>query len=383
MKKKITLALLALTCALCCAFGMVACGNAPENKVKGLLIAKTGEQPKDTSTALFVETTYGETPDLDYKLYVSYTNGDKKEIALDDPKLKVEYSYYEYNSEGEEAIDNLPDKLLAGQYSIRYFHDGKSDRKAVVSITVNRAESGEFVVQPERSVLYLGEENAVATLKNPDGATVQFADSLSDELLSDDSNGEYYFRYVKKSVYDGFTAAQKTDYEFLYDNNDVLYYAPQTNIETVGDYMLFALVKKTHNYSRVVTPAVQFAVNDALIERTFVCQSVVLVDSDGDVVTDEDNEYVGMAQSFNTANQGKTVICKANGELRGTVDFGAGEFDEMSDDEVYMYEILENGDMVIKTQDGTQLGVGKKTGNTFIVKLALNGDYYFLATFTG
>ena len=382
MKKKITLALLAVCCALCCAFGIVGCGNDDNNNVNGLLIAKTGETPKDTSKALLVQTTYGETPDLDYKLYASYKNGDKKEIALDDSKLKVEYSYYEYNSEGDVKIDELPEKMLAGQYSIRYFYDGNKDHKAVVNITVNRAESGAFVVQPQKSVLYTNEDVPSVTLKNHDGAVVQYADSLSDELNSDDSNGEYELRYVVKSIYDGFTSAQKTDYEFLYDNNSVRYFGQNTTFDTVGNYMLLGLVKKTHNYSHVVTPAVELTVSDAFIERTFTCQSVVLVDGDGDVVSDEDNEYVGMAQSFNEGNQGKTVILKTNGEVRGTVDFGGGEFNEMPDDEVYLYS-RSNDKIFIDTQDGTRIGEGKKTGNTLVVKLSVSDDYYFLATFTG
>lgn len=382
MKKKFLLTLLATVCALCCAFGLAACNDKPENKVNGLLVAKAGEQPKDTSTALLLETSYGVAPDLDYKLYVSYTNGDKKEIALDDSKLKVEYYYYEYNSEGDVAIDELPDELLAGYYSIKYFYDGNTKHKAVVGITVNRAESGSFSVQLENPVLYTDENVSWATLKNPKGSAVQLADGLSDELISNDSNGEYYLRYVEKSVYDGFTAAQKSDYEFLHDNTDVLYYAPEMSIETVGDYVLFALVEKTHNYSHVVTPAVQFTVNDPFIERTFICQSVVLIDADGNIITDENIEYVGMAQSFNDGNQGKTVICKANGELRGTVDFGDVAFDELPDDDVYTYEILPNGIMNVNRKDGTRIGVGKKTGNTFALRLVLDEEYYFLATFT-
>ena len=89
---------------------------------------------------------------------------------------------------------------------------------------------------------------------------------------TNDTEGHYTLYLFKKSVYDGFTEAQKKDYQFLYDywandNNNSehkvnAYFNEEDNFVSVtaGTYMLLALVDETFNYDNIVTSAVQITV---------------------------------------------------------------------------------------------------------------------------
>lgn len=263
--KKITLTLLALVCALCCALGLAACGDDTP-KVNGILIVPSGEQPDVTKQhdQVYTEITYGETPDLSfYKLYLYYGNGDTKELALNDEKLTVVYSYSGFNSTESKTMEKLPEEWIAGNYSIAYTYDSKSDSqyKATALINVNWAQSGAFSVQPTKLTWSEGEKSPNVILKTPKGLTVTDVESINAVEKSDDSDGCYYLRYVEKQVYDAFTEAQKTDYEFLESCSNVHTYVADIEGYSVGEYMLFAMIDRTYNYDSVVTPAVKITVN--------------------------------------------------------------------------------------------------------------------------
>lgn len=392
MKKKITALILALACALCCAFALTACGGETP-KVNGLLIAKTGESPNPGSVASVTTTvTYGQTPDLNfYKLYLSYTNGDTKELDRNDPKLTVKY--YRYASGSDNEIDELPTEYLAGLYTVQYVYDGNEDYKAKAYINVSRAVSGAFSVLPAKTLWYDDENMPSVTLRNPQGLTVERDEDGSVAAKNDDTNGLFYFYHIKKSAYDDLTAEQRTDYEFIRDyvsdhRDDAGSFDPRYEYDLpVGEYMIFAEVYSTHNYEKLITPAVEVTVKSAIVERTFTLQSIVLQDYNHDPVTDPDNEMVEMTENFDTNNRGNTVVCKANGEVRGTVDFGAGPFDELAEDEVYTYYLNGTDEIVIlKIEDGveTYAGQGKKVGNTLTVELVVQAEstYYWIVTFT-
>lgn len=397
MKKKFITILMAPVCAFTCAFGLVACNKDSTPTVSELLIAKTGEQAAPGSNTVTKQITYGETPDLsDYKLYLHYSNGDIKEIAADDNRLTVGYSYYRFNSATDNSIEQLPDEYLAGTYSIEYVFNGNSQRKAVVNIVVNRATSGAFSVEPVKTAWYDDENTSNVILKNPEGATVQKTEQSNALMQTDDTNGVYDLYFIKKEAYDALTEAQKTDFDFIQDlistdgndaEKEILPYVPNfLNGVPMGSYKLIATVSQTYNYMNVVTPAAEITVKHPIVDRIFTFQSIVVKDSQGNTVTDPDNEYVYMSENMAEANQGKTVICKANGEVRGTADFGAGVFDEMTADEVYGYSVQvgdQTTSLSILDNDGeTVLWSGEKSGNTLTMSVELDGDYIWLLTFT-
>lgn len=394
MKKKLITLILAIVCALCCALSLAACNTTTARKVDGLLVAKTGEKPDHGDFALYTTITYGEKPKLDYKLYLSYSDGeiDTNEIAFDDEKLSVEYSFYNRSSKKTEKIVKLPKEYLAGTYTVAYSYDGaskNSESKATVFINVNAAESGAFCVEPVKSTWYKDEKTPDVILKNPKGLAVKDEESTSTQLQTDDSNGDYSLYYIKKEVYETFTEAQKTDWKFMSDffsadvnkpEHDIWNYYPD-ECSAIGNYMLFGMVAETYNYSHIVTPAVEITVKDPIIERVFTFKNIVLQDKEGNTVTDRDNEYVAMAESMDEANQGKTVICKASGEVRGTVDFGNDAFDELSAEDVFRYSV--NGtNLSIYTYSHDLVGEGIKSGNTLTLKMPIGEDYDWVITFT-
>ncbi len=388
MKKKITLALLALVCALCCAVGLAACGGESGPKLDSLRIAKTGEQPDDPHNVTS-EITYGETPDLSvYSLYLYYSNGDTENIATNNDKITVKYSYLKKYGLADDwtEIENLPTEWVTGTYTIEYTYDGKTDYNynAKIIITVVPAKSGAFRVYPTKTTWYENENVSQVTLRNPNGLAVEEVHGIYDANAKNDTNGIFYLNYMQKAKYDSLTEEQKTDLEYLDSlNDDVHSYFSDGQLEA-GEYMLFAMVNDTYNYENIVTPAVKLTVKDSIIERTFTLQDIVLKDSQGNTVTDESNEYVAMTESLKTANVGKTAICKANGEVRGTVDFGNGTFDSLTSEEVYHYikhSFTEVG--IVEQQGGQQIAECVLNGNTLTMTMNIDGTYKWIVTYTG
>lgn len=381
MKKKLIPLILASMCATACAFGLAACGD--KNDATGIIVTNT----ETGSEELIVNTTYGEKPNLDYKLYATYKNGDKKEIPFTDKNLTVRYYYL-----GEsEPLQKLPDELLSGTYTIQYdYAVGKSNFRAYVSLNVAQAESSAFRIEPERTTWYVGDGTPYVTLKNPKGSTVKIKDN-DDALQPDDTNGNYFPYMMKKSDYDTLTAAQKTDYDYINDlyaaesekpeGSIWLYLSDFVEYSPVGEYMLFVAVESTHNYCKSVTPAVKVNIKDTFIERTFIFQNIVVQDGKGNTVTDTNNELAYMAENMNVDNQGKTLVCKANGELRGTVDLGNDALDELSGEDVYKYSTYATR-ITINTQDDRFVGDGEVSNDTLTLKMSAGANFYFVLTFT-
>ena len=376
MKRKIIPLIMASMCATACAFGLAACGNTDD--VSSLRIAGADGQLVEELT---YNITYGETPELDYKVYVTDQNGGKKEVNLNDDKLTVEYYYSEKSNE---TIETLPDEYLYGSYVITYnYESGKSNFRAYVRIEVAKAESDLFRVEPERTTWYSGDVTLDVALKNPKGLTVQHKND--DDLQPNDTNGVYSPYMMKKSDYDALTDNQKTDYDYineLYANpeNPIWLYLPNfVEDMPVGEYMLFASVEYTHNYTKSITPAVKINIKDTFIERTFTLQSITVQDDKGNPVTDDTNEFVLMSENMSKANQGKTLVCNADGELRGTVDLGNGAFDELSATDVYKYETYTT--RITLTLDNQVVGNGEISNGTLTIKMPIDGNYYFILTF--
>lgn len=388
MKKKFIPLIMTLVCAIACAFGLAACNSVNGNKIKSLCVAKTGEQPE--GTRLNVNITYGETPDLGYKLYLCYENGDNKEIPLTDEKLTVRYSYCELNSETCKTIEKLPEEYLTGTYTVCYTYDGNSELNACVNINISRSEGCAFSIQPAKTTWYAEQKTPDVILKNPKGSSVKCRQE-GEGLQPNDTNGNYSLYIIKKAVYDTFTETQKTDYGYIDEffsadskktEHDIWIYC--TDVECgadVGEYMLFAAVSSTYNYAKSVTPAVKMSVKDSFVERTFTFQSIVLKDNKDNVLTDTDNEYVAMTESMDAENQGKTVICKANGEVRGTVDLGNGVFDELTVEEVFRYSAV-GSRLSILTQEDELVGSGDLSGNTLTLEVPIDGTFRWVITFT-
>lgn len=393
MKKKFVLFVLALALTLSCAAMFAACGETPK-KVSGFSVAKTGEQPSCGKKSDSIDINYGEKPQMPfYKLYLHYSDDTTEEVSLSDEKLSVKYSY------NNETIENLPTEYLAGDYLIEYTYDNNPDLKVTVSVGVAKAEKAAFSVQPAKSSWYLDEKTPNVILKNPLGGQITQKRTGNDGdtvVQKNDTDAVYDTYYIKKSIYDGFTEEKKTDLDFIYDFfvsdgheiGDTGYYESDSiGGVPAGDYMLVAIVRDSYNYTDSVAAA-PFSVKDPIVERKFDFKSLVLTDGQGNIVTDTGEEdYADMTESFHTANQGNYVICKANGEVRGTVDFGGGPFDEMTGEDVYGYSIGypdENGETSLDiVNNGFLIFSGKKSGSTLTLKMYIEGtEYIWVMTFT-
>lgn len=415
MKKKLFTLIVAFVCAVTCALGLAACNNGNSAKIDHFYVTDGTNNDFPGATFYNIQIEYGETPDLSkYKLFLHYTNGDTKEIMRNDEKLSV--NYYNFTDDDYQKVTALPDDMIKGDYKIEYVFGAKAEQmdenyeyKAAVNISVVQSQSGNFTVQPILTTWQSESTRSKVIVRNPKGAEVrnEWVDdgnggsSPKPIEKTNDTEGHYTLYLFEKSVYDGFTEVQKKDYQFLYD-----YWADDNNNEnehkvyayfneddnwisaTAGKYMLLALVDETYNYDNIVTPAVEITVKDAIIERVFTFRNMVLQDNDGNVLNDENNEdygeYVTMAENLNTSNVGKTVIFKANGEVRGSVDFGGGAPDDFSGENICKY-LINGTNVTIGTGSNDALSVlgdGVLSGNTFTLTISINGIYKFVITFT-
>ena len=282
--KKITLTLLALVCALCCALGLAACNNGNSAKIDFLYITDGTNNDFAGQTTLNIATSYGEALDLTkYKLFLHDTNNDTKEVLRTDEKFTVKY--YTFSDDEYKEITALPDDMIRGDYKIDYGAKGEQmdenyEYKAAVNISVLQTQSGNFTVQPILTTWQTGSTRSKVIVRNPKGAEVKNewvnngngGSSPKPVEKTNDTDGDYTLYLFEKSVYDGFTEAQKKDYQFLYDywyqdNKDsehkvYVYFNEDDNFvsATAGKYMLLACIRETYNYLNIVTPAVQITV---------------------------------------------------------------------------------------------------------------------------
>ena len=290
--KKITLTLLALVCALCCALGLAACNNGNSAKIDFLYITDGTNNDFAGQTTLNIETSYGEALDLTkYKLFLHDTSNDTKEVLRTDEKFTVKY--YTFSDDEYKEITALPDDMIRGDYKIEYVYNEKAELKAdanyelkaAVLINVTQAESGNFTVQPILKTWQSQGTRSKVIVRNPKGAEVknEWVDidgnggSIPKPVeKTNDTDGNYTLYLFEKSVYDGFTEAQKKDYQYLYnyweqDNKNAsehkvyAYFNEDDNwvSAAAGEYMLLAVIDKTYNYLNIVTPAVQITVTPA------------------------------------------------------------------------------------------------------------------------
>ena len=285
--KKITLTLLALVCALCCALGLAACNNGNSAKIDFLYITDGTNNDFAGQTTLNIATSYGEALDLTkYKLFLHDTNNDTKEVLRTDEKFTVKY--YTFSDDEYKEITALPDDMIRGDYKIEYVYNEKAELKAdanyelkaAVLISVYYSQSGNFTVQSILTTWQTGSTRSKVIVRNPKGAEVKNewvnngngGSSPKPVEKTNDTDGDYTLYLFEKSVYDGFTEAQKKDYQFLYDywyqdNKDsehkvYVYFNEDDNFvsATAGKYMLLACIRETYNYLNIVTPAVQITV---------------------------------------------------------------------------------------------------------------------------
>lgn len=291
MKKKFLITLSALIFAVTCAFGLAACGNDSPAKIDFLYITDGTNNDFRGQTTLNIATSYGEALDLTkYKLFLHDTSNDTKEVLRTDEKFTVKY--YTFSDDEYKEITALPDDMITGSYKIEYVYNEKAELKAdanyelkaAVLINVTQAESGNFTVQPILKTWQSQGTRSKVIVRNPKGAEVknEWVDidgnggsSPKPIEKTNDTDGHYTLYLFEKSVYDGFTEAQKKDCQFLYnywaqDNKDskhkvYVYFHEDDNFvsATAGEYMLLAVIDKTYNYLNIVTPAVQITVTPA------------------------------------------------------------------------------------------------------------------------
>ena len=178
--KKITLTLLALVCALCCALGLAACNNGNSAKIDFLYITDGTNNDFAGQTTLNIATSYGEALDLTkYKLFLHDTNNDTKEVLRTDEKFTVKY--YTFSDDEYKEITALPDDMIRGDYKIEYVYNEKAELKAdanyelkaAVLISVYYSQSGNFTVQPILTTWQTGSTRSKVIVRNPKGAEVK------------------------------------------------------------------------------------------------------------------------------------------------------------------------------------------------------------------
>lgn len=288
MKKKLLLTVLAFVCAITGAIGLAACNNGNSAKIDFLYITDGTNNDFRGQTTLNIATSYGEALDLTkYKLFLHDTSNDTKEVLRTDEKFTVKY--YTFSDDKYKEITALPDDMITGSYKIEYVYNEKAELKAdanyelkaAVLINVTQAESGSFTVQPILTTWQTESTRSKVIVRNPKGAEVK-NEWVNDDNggsapkpieKTNDTDGHYTLYLFEKSVYDGFTEAQKKDHQFLYDywaqDNDkdsehkvYVYFNEDDNwvSAAAGEYMLLAVIEKTYNYLNIVTPAVQITV---------------------------------------------------------------------------------------------------------------------------
>lgn len=284
MKKKLFTLIVAFVCAITCALGLAACNNGNSAKIDHLYVTDGTNNDFAGQTTYNIAINYGETLDLTkYKLFLHYTNNDTKEILRNDEKLSVKY--YSFADDEYKEITALPDDMIRGDYKIEYIYDEQAELKTAVNIGVSQAQSGNFTVQPILTTWQSEGTRSKVIVRNPKGSEVKdewiYEDAGNGATTgypkpiekTNDTDGHYTLYLFEKSVYDGYTEAQKKDYQFLYDywaqdnNNEsehkvYAYHNEDDNFvsASAGDYMLLALIDETYNYDNIVTPAVQITV---------------------------------------------------------------------------------------------------------------------------
>lgn len=278
MKKKLFTLIVAFVCAVTCAFGLAACNNDNAAKIDHFYVTDGTNNDFPGATFYNIQIEYGETPDLSkYKLFLHYTNGDTKEIMRNDEKLSV--NYYNFTDDDYQKVTALPDDMIKGDYKIEYVFGAKAEQmdenyeyKAAVNISVVQSQSGNFTVQPILTTWQSQGTRSKVIVRNPKGAEVKSNGGTTFCEKTNDTDGYYVLYLFKKSVYDGFTEAQKKDNQFLddywaNDNNNSehkvnAYFNEEDNFVSVtaGEYILLASIGVTYNYRNIVTPAVQITV---------------------------------------------------------------------------------------------------------------------------
>lgn len=378
MNKKIISVALASVCAATCAVALSACADKDRHKVVELSVALS-DDPHNGSNSANKTIYYGETPDWNfYKLYVRYSNGDTEEIPATDGNLTVKYSFLGQHTSSTSEITALPDKVVAGTYTIEYTYEGVSN-KASAHLYVAQATNGAFTVKPTVSTWYSNAKSPSATVVGPQGAPVTEVDEATGVLTDNDTTGTVLnIKYVEKSVYDGLTEAQKTDYDYMFALENSHYFEPNRDfIYEAGEYVLYATAFQTYNYRHIVTPGVPFTVKDPFVERPFTLQNIVVRDVDGNEVTDPDNEYVNMAAAMKESNRGKTIIFKSNGEVGGTADIeGLSAYrTDIGGVEPDLYAVI-----YLMSDGENVVGTGRLTGKTLTLEMPIQYGFYFVMT---
>lgn len=141
MKKKLTLIILALACAMTCAFALVACGSGGGGEdgktLTGLVIVDIdGKEYTEYDMGNIV---YGGTPGLNaYRLVAKYSDNSYSELAKDAEGVTVSYAH-DYDT-----ISSLPATYSVGQYTLTY-----SYKNYIVSATfkiVTSADASPYVL---------------------------------------------------------------------------------------------------------------------------------------------------------------------------------------------------------------------------------------------
>ncbi len=406
MKKKITLALLAFVCALCCAFGLAACNN---KECIGI-VASYGTSEK-TGNVDLGDYVYGEDDKINenlakVKFYKHFDDGSDEEISVSE--LTVEYN------DGSIASVSKPDKYYCHDgnfvdYQFNYSLSGTTNT-VQVSFDVEPATRDDFSIELSKAQWKHGEKSATITVKNFNGTVMQ-SNEIGTDMKKDDTDYSNMNLYaLPKSNYDRITTENKKNYELFttkeddntkpnygynkYFGSDLKYYSPDADQYQMtlspGEYVLIACVGNTNNYNKIVC-ATEFTVGepDSPIGKTSVLTDVRALIFDENVglkpLTDE--TVLAQVAELKSTQLGKTAICDAQGNVTGTCNLGLGAFDELTGDNAFKMTFNDEDLLVeVKNNNNVQLSGDYVNGTlTLYLELPLpdkSGNYTLEYTFT-
>lgn len=228
MKKKLTVILIALACAIACAFGVSACANiigggGGGNKNFNDLVAVDSQGTEHNDEYDLGEIVYGTSPDLDYvKLYAKFSDNSKEEVSKDDSDLTIEYYF-----DGVQ-LSAKPATWTPGDYAVYYYYQYENRTGTVyVSFEVITTQTATpYELSLEKDTWKYKEENEMTVKLNGTALTKNF---------------QIYF--IAEDKYEEIKG--KADFaEQLKDNSEQYY---SKSAAKPGTYYFFAYVSNKYN----------------------------------------------------------------------------------------------------------------------------------------
>lgn len=389
MKKKLIPLILALVCAIACAFGLAACDDGGKDVI-GVCLSTAANPTEKQERADLGNYVYGEDDKINdalqnsVKFYKQFFNNTYEEVAESELTVK-------YEKDGE-TLSEKPVKFTGAKqnnksyYTFTYSIKGATNT-CYVTFTVDKATSEDFTVTLSKDTWRYGEKTANFTLKNPDGTAMQNVDS-NGILKADDTDyaGVRLFA-MKKTDYSqagatvkSYSALTTTEEDETKPNHgynkhfgEKLFGFIENFDQDIpqGEYVLIACIGSTHNYKEIVCAA-DFTVTapDTPFGKTFVLTDLTVRGDGGNAAPDE---YLEMVENMKPDHLGQTAVCDLQGNVTGTFDMiDETAFNDLTGDDALTLTFGKDED---EYSSADPLYVSVKNGYEDQQKIELTGWY--------